>query len=171
MNRVTSALLMLSLMAVATVADALEGDARAPVKVSAERADFDQSRGSAIYTGDVVLQQGSIEIRARKMEIFATEGRLDRAEVFGGESGDERALFRQQTDAGETIDGRAARIDIDQQSGLILLRGKARLDDGNSVINGPTIRYNSRQQTVQAEGDDDGERIEMIFSPADNAEE
>lgn len=171
MNKIPSALVAAALMALAGNASALEGDASAPIKVSAERADFDQSRGSAIYTGDVFLQQGSIEIRARKMEVFAADGGLNRAEVYGGESEDERALFRQKTEDGKTIDGRANRIDIDQESGLILLRGKARLDDGNSVINGPTIRYNSRQQTVQAEGADDGERIEMIFNPADNAEE
>ncbi|EDY87441.1 cell envelope biogenesis protein YhbN [gamma proteobacterium HTCC5015] len=150
-----------------TASLALENDSTAPIKVSADKAEFQQAKGSAIYTGNVYLQQGSIEIRADKMELIADQGVLKEAYVFGGSEDKQRALLKQKNEDGSWTEGQAEQIHIEQASGDIELKGNARLDDGNSTIKGPLIHYNSRQQTVEAQSDgDNSDRVEMIFKPA-----
>ena len=99
--------LLLCLCGYAAQALALESDRSAPINIEADQVDLDQSQGIAKYLGNVSLVQGSININADSIQVYAKNGQLDRADIQGGEK---LARFEQQTDTGQSISGEAQSI-------------------------------------------------------------
>lgn len=148
---------------------ALDSDANAPVQIESDHASFDQSRGIAIYSGHVQLNQGSIKIRADKIEVWAKAGKMDKAIISGH---NELASFSQTTEAQNTITGKAREITLYQSTADIVFEGDASLEDGRNIISGPFIRYNSKNNNLQANASEDkAGRVKMTFLPAESSEQ
>lgn len=146
---------------------ALTGDASAPIQIQSDEVSVDNKAQQATYTGNVFITQGSIKIRANKVTIKAQKGRLNSADMYGSNA--ERAVFEQTTDKGERIKGKAKRIQLNQKTSVLTLTDQAELNDGTNTIISPSIRYNSKQQTIAAKRKKD-ERVKMTFLPPEPTE-
>lgn len=145
---------------------ALESDRSAPINIEADQVDLDQSKGIAKYLGNVSLVQGSININANSIQVYAKNGQLDRADIQGG---DKLARFKQQTDTGQTMSGEAQSIELRQGSSDIVFKGQATVDDGLNKISGAVIRYNTQQHKIIADNDGkESGRVKVIFLPNTN---
>ncbi|BBI61114.1 hypothetical protein HSBAA_24200 [Vreelandella sulfidaeris] len=80
---------------------------QAPVEVEADRLDLDQRAGTAVYTGDVEIRQGEMQLRGERVEIERNEaGELALATATG-----ERAYLRHQAEGQDgPTEGWARRI-------------------------------------------------------------
>lgn len=144
---------------------ALESDLSAPIKIEADQVDLDQSKGIAKYQGNVSLVQGSININAHSIKVYAKNGQLDHADIQGSKT--QLARFEQQTQAGQNISGEAQSINLQQGSSEIIFSGSATVDDGLNRISGAVIRYNTQQHKIIADNDGKASgRVKMIFLPA-----
>lgn len=152
----------------ATEGFALESDRSAPIKIEADQVDLDQSRGIAQYRGNVSLVQGSININADSIQVYAKNGQLDHANIQG--STNKLARFEQQTQAGQSMSGEAESIKLQQGSSDIIFKGNATVDDGLNKISGALIRYNTEQHKIIANNDGKvSGRVKMIFLPQTDA--
>jgi lipopolysaccharide export system protein LptA len=153
-------------------AAALDSDRRQPVQLSARRAEMNNATGVGVYTGAVVLTQGSMRITANKMTVYtAPGGDLSRV-VAEGEG--ENATFRQLPEGQrQYIDARAPYMEYRPQTpGHVLLKGGAVLTQGKNEFTGEVIRYDLRQNTViaqSAQGSD--QRIRITFFPEKEKDE
>lgn len=142
----------------------LSSDNQQPIELEADVVDVDQSRGIALYKGNVTLRQGSIKITADQILVNAKAGQLDSATISGKQS---PARFEQTLDSGQQMSGQADLIEVEQGQERVLFKGNAQVNDGFNTISGPLIRYNSKAQKIVADttGSDEG-RVKMIFLPA-----
>jgi lipopolysaccharide export system protein LptA len=108
---------------------ALKGhDSKAPIDLSADRAEAQDRADRAIFAGNVVVKQGELTLRTARLTLaYASQNGIDinRIDASGGVT---------VTSPSETARGDFAVYDLDQ--GLITMVGNVRLDRGGSFLSG-----------------------------------
>jgi lipopolysaccharide export system protein LptA len=176
-------------LAVAGSAWALKTDKYQPVNVHSDHGDFkadpnNTSNGTGIYTGHVVITQGSIVITADKAVLHIIDNELDTADFTGNP-----ATFLQKPDQGQPMHGESLEITYNASQNEIVLITSAKLTQqvleisgkgidriavpGQRLMTAQRIRYNTDTQHVIAiakAGDisktgDEAQRVHISFPP------
>jgi len=147
------------LLSVASFAFAKTGDQNEPIDVSADRSEYDDKAGIQRLVGNVEITQGSMKIKAEEIAIHLKDNRLARIEGSGTP-----IQFEQLNDANEPIVGEANAIDYNAIDGTLVLTGNARLKQPRQELNSGRIVFNSRAQTVKADGGGNG-RVSIRIQP------
>lgn len=137
----------------------------AAVEVEADRLDLDQRAGTAVYTGDVNIRQGDMQLRGERVEIQRNEaGELSRATSTG-----ERAYLRHQAQGQDgPTEGWARRIIYHVAERRIELIDQAELNQQEDTFTGGRLEYFIDREVIQARSDVDGsepQRIRMTIQP------
>lgn len=154
----------LLLVAVGGSALAASADRQQPVDVSARAGDATLADGDSILSGEVVITQGSLEIRADKATLTRTAGELSRV-VFEGEP----ASLKQIDDQGQPVSVRARKVTYTPTSNEVLLEGAVQVDRPEGVLQGEVITYDMANGRLNARGEGANDRIRMSFQPRPNA--
>jgi lipopolysaccharide export system protein LptA len=116
----------------------LEHDASLPVEVSADRLEVDQKDGSAVFSGSVVVGQGTMRLSAERVRVeYAASGggdatgRIQRMHATGDVVLVNGAEAAEAQEAVYTID--SARIVM--TGGVILTQGRNALSGDRFVVN------------------------------------
>lgn len=154
---------MLLLLAVfySALGQALPDDRRQAIEISANRAVRDDKAGYTIYSGDVVLEQGSLQIEADRLTIFHDKEAADRIIAIG-----EPAKLRQQPELNEEfVRASAGRIVYEKSRERVLLRYAAIIEQDGAVVSGESIEYFLAEQRVSADSsqDDESGRVQVII--------
>ena len=108
---------------------ALKGhDSKAPIDLSADRAEAQDRADRAIFAGNVVVRQGNLTLRTARLTLaYASQNGIDinRIDASGGVT---------VTSPSETAKGDFGVYDL--EDGLITLVGNVRLDRGGSFLSG-----------------------------------
>jgi len=126
---------------------ALSSDKEQPIQVEADGMEIDEGKGVTTYSGNVVVVQGSIRLKADKVFVFQSEGNTDRLEAEG-----KPAYFRQRPDGkDEDVKGNASRIEYNTNSELLYMIGNAELfpGDGNKLTS-QRITYDRVKAVMKA---------------------
>jgi len=111
---------------------ALKGhDSRAPIDLSADRAEAQDRADRAIFSGNVVVRQGELTLRTARLTVaYASQDGIDinRIDASGGVT---------VVSPSETAKGDFAVYDLDQ--GLITMVGNVRLERGGSFLSGARL--------------------------------
>ncbi|MDE2564988.1 MAG: lipopolysaccharide transport periplasmic protein LptA, partial [Burkholderiales bacterium] len=163
-------------MAVGTVpARAAPGDRSQPMVVEADRpGTVDLQRQVAVFNGNVVITQGSLVLRADRVETREQPDGYRTATAIG--SAAQPATWRQQgASPGEVVEGQAERIEYDGRADTLRLSGHSivrRLRGGlvTDEVTGGVIVWDDTTQTAQVEGGaatatNPGGRVRAVLSP------
>ncbi len=137
-----------------TAVIAKQNDLTQPVNISAEASQGDIKKNQVVYSGNVLIIQGSIRINADNMRATKDKKTGNGQFVATGNP----AKFSQTLDDGKLGVASASKIAYEQKTGDLVLSGDAKLDVGGIKMNASLIRYNVENQHVQAEGSVDGEK-------------
>ncbi|MEO0435836.1 MAG: lipopolysaccharide transport periplasmic protein LptA [Pseudomonadota bacterium] len=146
---------------------ALPDDRRQAIEISANRAVRDDKAGHTIYSGNVVLEQGSLQIEADRLTIFHEKDAADRIVAIG-----EPAKLRQQPELDEEfVRASAGRIVYEKSRERVLLRYAAIIEQDGAVVSGESIEYFLAEQRVSADAslEDESARVQVII-PAEVVE-
>src|SRR5579859_8116802 len=118
---------------------AFKSDKQQPINIQADHADFradasNNSNGTGIYTGHVIITQGSIMLTADKAVLHVVNNEMDTADIAG-----KPATFQQQPDNGGMIHGYADEITYDASKNQIDLITNARLLQPVNQVNGVAV--------------------------------
>ncbi|WP_150909806.1 lipopolysaccharide transport periplasmic protein LptA [Marinobacter halotolerans] len=155
--------LVLMLLAPPVAAFNLESDT--PIRVTADTARLDDSKGVATYTGSVEMTQGDIRLTAERVTVTRSEEGVSRIQASG-----QPARYRQPAVEGQgETDARALEIQWSAEDNRVTFRGEAVIEQGGNLFRGQVIHYDSAERIVTAEGSDesgggDG-RVEMVIQP------
>ncbi len=119
--------------------------------------------GPCILSGDVNIQQGTLDIKAAKADVKRTDGEMSMVKLTGSP-----VQMKQQTDDGQWMNATAAQIDYDVPNDTITLIGNANVQQpGRGSITGARIIYNSKTGQVQSGGaaGAGASRVTMRFEP------
>lgn len=161
----TSALLL-----AAGLAHGLEVDRSKEILFEADTVERDEKTQRTIMTGNVIVKQGTLDIRASNAVFHGPLDSLERLVVEGDPATLHQAL---ETREGE-LRAEAGQIEYDLVQRQLVLTGNAVVDQGNRHLTGERIRYDLAQDRVIAEGDrtEGGERVRIRIEPeAENSEQ
>lgn len=157
-------LLLACALCAAASAWALKSDQHQPIDIQADHGDFQgdssTNNGTGVYTGHVVITQGSIRITADKAILHMLNGAIQTADITGTP-----ATFQQQPDIGALVHGTANEITYDQNTNEADLIGNAHLLQGGRLFTAQAIYYNISSEHVTANGGNNGGRIHITLPP------
>jgi lipopolysaccharide export system protein LptA len=138
---------LLSMMLAGTVL-AERADRDQPVNLEADRATVQDANKLATFTGNVVLTQGTLVIRADKMTVKEDANGFQYATAFGN-----LVSFRQKRDGkDEYVEGWSERMEYDGKADKVQLFKKARLRRGQDEVHGDYISYDAVNEFFQVNG-------------------
>ena len=126
---------------------ALSSDKEQPIQVEADGMEIDEGKGVTTYSGNVVVIQGSIKLKADKVFVYQSEGNTDRLEAEG-----KPAYFQQRPDGkSEDVKGNASRIEYNTNSELLYMIGNAVLYPGDGhKLTSQRITYDRVKAVMKA---------------------
>lgn len=150
---------LLASLLLASAGYAAQADRDKPVHLRADEVTIDQQKGTAVYTGNVVLSQGSLKITASKMVMVRKGDQMGTMNAYGSP-----AHLAEVLDDGTKVAGEAKRIEYDMGAKTVNLYEDAWVQRGTDEMRGEVISYNTENGFAHIKGTPQGQ-VEMIFSP------
>lgn len=154
-------ILIMSLMSVALTAHALPSDSSQPIRLVADKATYSERTGVTSYSGNVVIEQGTLRITADNITLNLDNNRTIRTALATGRPATMQQVVTQEKGLAK---GQANKIDYNAETGIITLTGNAKLTQAGASFSGNTIRYSLTLGDVEATAGG-GKRVELVFPP------
>lgn len=123
-------------------------DRNKPVKLEADKVSINDAKQIAVFEGNVVLRQGTLEIRADRMEVHQDKDGLKYGTAWGN-----RAYFREKRDGlDEYIEGWANRLEYDGRAETMKMFERAKIKRGRDEVLGNFISYDAKSEFFQVIG-------------------
>jgi len=151
------------------VAMAERADRDKPINLEADKVTINDAKQIAVFEGNVVLRQGTLELRGDRMEV-----RQDKTGFKYGTAWGKPAYFRQKRDGvDEYIEGWAERLEYDGRAETLKMFDHARVKRGPDEIRGNFISYDGKSEFYQvigggakaADAKGSGGRVRAVIQP------
>jgi lipopolysaccharide export system protein LptA len=154
-----ASIVLLLLMLVPTLALAKSSDRNQSMRIESDsQTGAIQGDGSTVLSGNVVLSQGSLDIRAARGEIIRRNGDLSKA-IFTGK----QVQLKQQLDDGSWMDAVADRVEYDLLTETVTFIGNYTVKSPRGSNSGQRMVYNTTTGNMQSGGD--GTRVRTVIQP------
>src|SRR5690554_4818076 len=156
-------LLLLSCAFYTSASNALPEDFEQEVVINSDRAQLDRKSGQVIYSGDVVLTQGTLRIESDTLTVIRKDDLLEKAIAEG-----KQAHYQQQIQADDPLTrADANRIEYFAAEQRAVLIGNAKLRQANNQLTGERVVYDMTTEVVTAGSSEDGKpsRIKVVIQP------
>lgn len=160
MNRYKISALLFLL--ISTPVWAAKNDTKQPIYISSDSQSLNMKENIVTFTGNVVLKQGTVDIKANKV-VVTRPGKNSKQEII--QAYGEPATFHQTLDNGKPINGSANQMKYDTASEFLTMTSNAQLIQEGSKIKGNVITYNIQQQKLMAEGNRQ-HRVITVLQPS-----
>jgi lipopolysaccharide export system protein LptA len=137
-------------------------DTREPITIEADKAKVDEKQGISTYTGNVLLRQGGIQIKAETLTVHSLEGELEKVVATGAP-----VTYFQKGDAeASDISGEARRMEYFANENRLVLLESAKLSQGPNQFKGNRITYDTLREVVSATVSETGkDRVQVTIQP------
>ncbi|AKJ43274.1 lipopolysaccharide ABC transporter substrate-binding protein LptA [Pragia fontium] len=141
---------------------ALKDDTNQPINITSAQQSLDMNGNIVTFTGEVVVKQGSIDIRADKVVVTRSEGDKGKevVEAFGNP-----VTFYQMQDSGKPVKGHGAKLRYELANDFVDLTGNAYLEQLDSNVKGDRITYKVKDQKMEAFSNK-GKRVTTVLVPS-----
>lgn len=155
----------------AASAGAERTDRDKPVNLEADSVTLDDIRKISVYQGNVILKQGTLMVRADRVQVTQNDAGLDKVDATG-----RPVKFRQKLDGREEyIDGFADRVEYRSTTGQLELIGQASLRRGSDELRGARISYNANTEFYKVVGEPGAQtpagRVRAVIRPKPRADQ
>jgi lipopolysaccharide export system protein LptA len=136
---------------------ALATDSAQDIEIVANTSEIDDRRNVTIFTGQVIVTQGSIRITGDKMTLYYNEQNDIDTLVMEGNP----AIYSQLPDASSVRDeARARRMEYQKLKNLIILIEQAQVRQASGSLSGQRIEYDTALSRVRATSEPAGKQTE-----------
>lgn len=127
----------------------LASDKDQPIEIEADAAELDDKKSVTVYTGNVVVVQGSIHMTGDKMTVYYTEDNDLESVIMVGDP----ATYKQLPDDSDVYDeAQAKRMEYYSPKNLIVLINNAEVKQEGLRFSGNRIEYDTVNSRIKAEG-------------------
>lgn len=147
----------------AAMTRALPDDQDQPIRITADTAIRDEKQGFTVYSGNVHMIQGSMDIEADKITIYHATAQADKIVAEG-----KPARMQQKPAVDEPlVRARAEVIEYFKTENRVHLTKDAHITQDGSSVTGDSIDYFIAEQLVKAESDreTEGNRVRVVIEP------
>lgn len=133
-----------------------------PVTLDSKSQAIDGKRKTSIFTGEVVIRQGSLELLADRVEVDASAGAGKEMITASGRP----ASYRQRKDDGSMVEAQANEITYQIDSRTISLSGNALIQQNDVSVTSDAIIFDMTKEQILASTDANSEdSVRTIISP------
>jgi lipopolysaccharide export system protein LptA len=159
-SRIASTVLIGHLLWVTPLASCFADDRQQSIYIDSNSLIKDQKQGTAIYEGDVLMQQGGLSIRGDRVTLYLKDGDVIQITAVG-----QPAILEQiaKTPEQTEVEAHALTIVYRPQQQSIELNEQASLDQNGSVTKSNKIVYDIAAARVQAGGDNG--HVNIVIQP------
>jgi len=141
-----------------------KADREKPVNLEADNVTLDDIKKIGVFQGNVLLTQGTLMLRADRVEAKQNDDGLQNVTARGNP-----VSFRQKRDGvDEYIEGFASQMEYDSAQSILKLTGDARLRKGGDEIRGAQITYDAKTEFYKVIGQSTtgtNSRVRVIIRP------
>ncbi len=121
----------------------IEENSGLPIEVTADNLNVDQNDGTAVFTGNVVIGQGTMRLSAPEVLVIYQESQseIESLKASGG------VILVSGEDAAEAVTA-----DYNLETGLIAMQGNVLLLQGPNAISAEEMTVNTRSGTAKMSG-------------------
>jgi lipopolysaccharide export system protein LptA len=136
------------LMLAAFQAQAEKADKDKPIDLEADSVTVDDAKKISIYTGNVILTQGTLVIRGDKLVVREDINGFQHSTSYGNPT-----TFKQKMEGkNEYMEGSAQRIEYDGRMDKVQLYTKAWVKRGRDIVHGDYIMYDANAEYAEVIG-------------------
>ncbi len=168
-------LLLIAGIVTAPAVGALSSDSDQPIEIEADFAELDELEGRTVYSGNVIVTQGSIRMTGDRLRVVLDDNNELEDVYLEGRP----AVFKQRPDDSENdIVGRAKTIEYHSKDAVLFLIEEARVTRGDELFEGYRINYDTERSIITAralqpsgdtssgqEAPEPGSRVRIIIPP------
>ena len=149
-----------ALLLAPSVVLAKSSDRNQPMQLDADGQDCNvaDANSKCVFTGNVVIVQGTLEVRASRAEVVRRNGDIDQVVLTGSQ-----ATMKQQMDDGTMMNARADRIVYEPHREILTLTGNFKIESPQGSNSGQKMVYNMGTGQMQSGGD--GTRVRTVIQP------
>ena len=135
-------------------------DRTKPINIGADKAFIDDAKGYVSYEGNVTLVQGTLSLKASRVEVQ----RGSHGGFLGTATGNP-VEFRQRLESSQKmVEGQANEIKYDTATELLKLQGKAHIKRGEDEISSDVLIYDLKSENFQAGSSTQQGRVKAIIA-------
>ena len=166
-NQKNKIVILIALLISQPISYAEKADRDKPIEIEADTMTVDDAKSTSIYTGDVILTQGTLLIKADELIVRQDKQGFQHSTSLGSPT-----TFKQKMEgSNEYIQGKALRIEYDGHMDKIHLYKNAEVKRGKDIVVGDYITYDANAEVAQAMSskNKNGEksRTKAIIKPKD----
>ena len=156
----STTVLLLACLLAPGLAGARSTDRNQPMELVADSQDCNvaDANSKCVFTGNVVIVQGTLEVRASRAEVVRRNGDIDQVVLTGSQ-----ATMKQQMDDGTMMNARADRIVYEPHREILTLTGNFKIESPHGSNSGQKMVYNMGTGQMQSGGD--GTRVRTVIQP------
>lgn len=140
---------------------ALKTDSEQSIEITADHLEMNESKHMSIYSGNVSLKQGSLDIKSDSLTLYFDENNeLDYMEMKG-----KPAYLKQQNENKNWMKGSANHIIYHDKKSLLTLSNDAQFHSGNEHITSNFIKINMDNEKIQAGKKGEDSRVHIKILP------
>lgn len=140
---------------------ALSSDRDKPIQIEADQATINDKTGISVYTGNVVVVQGSMRITANILTVYSKDRSFQKMISTGNP-----ATFRQRPDGkDEDVAGEGKRIEYFGSRDTVYFYDNAKLEQAGSTFRSNHIVYDILNDKVNAGITSGDDRVKIIIKP------
>ena len=141
-------------------AHARSSDRNQPMDLKSDRSSCGvDGTGACEFAGNVQITQGTLKISAARATLHRNDGDVSRVVLTGSP-----VILRQQMDDGTPMTSRAAQVDYDLRSEVVVFSGDVSIQQPRGSLDGERIVYNLQSGRVEGGGEGAG-RVHMRILP------
>lgn len=148
------------LMSCTLTAFGLSEDRNQSITIMSDSAERDEQKGTTTYSGNVIMQQGSMRIDAERVVIYNDKNKVTQIVASGAP-----ARYQQKPSAKEgLVVAEANRLEYNIAQETLHLIDGAFLEQEGTSLSGNRIDYDVKRSVVKAGGDvQQNERVKMVI--------
>lgn len=134
-----------------------------PISIDADNQQIDIQKNTMTFSGNVVIIQDNITIKANKVVITEIQSKEDQTITAYGQP----VLFEQQVQKNDThykITGNADKLIYRVKQNDVTMQGNAQIKQKDNYINSNIINYDVQQRKIEAQSDA-RQRVRTIIMP------
>jgi lipopolysaccharide export system protein LptA len=133
-----------------------------PVTLDSKSQSLDGKNKTSIFTDNVVIRQGSLELLADQVEVNAADGAGKEIIIATGQP----ASYKQRKDDGSLVAASANQIIYMIESRTIALKGAALIMQNEVKVTGDSIVFDMTKEQILASTDDNSsDSVRTVISP------
>lgn len=155
--------LLAASLSLSPIALGKSSDRNQPMDVQADSTNaLMEDNSDSTLNGNVVITQGTLEIKSDRAIIHRRSGDIDKVTLTGSP-----VVMKQVNDNGEPMNAQASTIVYTLSSDLILLSGSVIINQPRGSMRGENVKYDLK--TGRLDGGGDGNRVSMRIMPKNKA--